>query len=87
MKRLFSKITAVIVAVAVVLSTMGMIDWLSISSEVNVSAAATTITSMECYDNANGPVIKREGVDEASFGFVMPKFNGKTSKEIGRAHV
>ena len=33
MKRLFSKITAVIVAVAVVLSTMGMIDWLSISSE------------------------------------------------------
>lgn len=64
MKRVFSKVTAVIVAIAVVLSTMGTIDWLSINSATNVLAAATTITSMECYNSANGPVIKREGVDE-----------------------
>lgn len=87
MKRVFSKVTAVIVAIAVVLSTMGTIDWLSINSATNVLAAATTITSMECYNSANGPVIKREGVDEASFGFVMPKFNGKTSKELSISDV
>lgn len=87
MKRVFSKVTAVMVAIAVVLSTIGVTDWLPVSSVMNVSAAATTITSMECYDSANGPVIKREGVDEASFGFVMPKFNGKTSKELSIADV
>lgn len=87
MKRVFSKVTAVIVAIAVALSTMGTIDWLSINSATNVFAAATTITSMECYDSANGPVIKREGVGEASFGFVMPKFNGKTSKELSISDV
>lgn len=87
MKRVFSKVTAVMVAIAVVLSTIGVTDWLPVSSVMNVSAAATTITSMECYDSANGPVIKREGVDEASFGFVMPKFNGKTSKELSISDV
>lgn len=87
MKRVFSKVTAVMVAIAVVLSTIGVTDWLPMSSVMNVSAAATTITSMECYDSANGPIIKREGVDEASFGFVMPKFNGKTSKELSISDV
>lgn len=59
MKRLLSKMTAVIVAIAVALSTMGFTGWLSMSSATNVSAASTTITSMECYDSANGPVVKR----------------------------
>ena len=63
MKGLLSKITAVIVAVAVVLSTIGTVSWLSLSDTTDVSAAATVITSMECYDSANGPVVKREGVD------------------------
>lgn len=87
MKGLLSKITAVIVAVAVVLSTIGTVSWLSLSDTTDVSAAATVITSMECYDSANGPVVKREGVDEASFGFVMPKFNGKSSSELSISDV
>lgn len=35
-----------------------------------VKAASTTITSMEYFSPADGPVISRSGVDSASFGFV-----------------
>lgn len=87
MKRLFSKMTAIIVAIAVVLSTLGVTGWMSMGSATDVSAAATTITSMDYFSPNDGPVIKRESVDEASFGFVMPKFNGKTSDELSIADV
>lgn len=79
--------TAIIVAIAVVLSTLGVTGWMSMSSATDVSAAATTITSMDYFSPNDGPVIKRESVDEASFGFVMPKFNGKTSDELSIADV
>lgn len=39
-------------------------------------AAGKTITSMEYFSSADGPVISKSGVGKASFGFVMPKFNG-----------
>lgn len=39
-------------------------------------AAHTTITSMDYYSAADGPVITGSGVDSASYGFVMPIFNG-----------
>lgn len=38
--------------------------------------AATTITSMSYYSAADGPVITKSGVGQASYGFVMPIFNG-----------
>lgn len=82
MKRLLSKITSVILVMAVVLGTMGTDSLLSLNGTKDVMGATTAITSMEYYDSANGPVVKRESVNEASFGFVLPKFNGKTSQEL-----
>lgn len=38
--------------------------------------AAVTITSMTYFSPADGPVISHSGVGEASYGFVMPIFNG-----------
>ncbi|MBD2846361.1 glycoside hydrolase family 16 protein [Paenibacillus sp. IB182496] len=38
--------------------------------------AATTVTSMSYFSAADGPVIAKSGVGEASYGFVMPVFNG-----------
>lgn len=45
----------------------------------NVQAAGTTIQSMSYYSAADGPVITGSGVGEASYGFVMPIFNGGAS--------
>ncbi|QTH40003.1 family 16 glycosylhydrolase [Cohnella sp. LGH] len=41
-----------------------------------VQAAGTTITSMAYFSAADGPVISKSGVGQASYGFVMPIFNG-----------
>ncbi len=41
-----------------------------------VEAAATTVTSMDYFSAADGPIISKSGVGQASYGFVMPKFNG-----------
>ncbi|HHX55993.1 MAG TPA: glycoside hydrolase family 16 protein, partial [Clostridiales bacterium] len=49
---------------------------LSLSSILVAEAAQTTITSMNYYSAADGPVITASGVDSASYGFVMPIFNG-----------
>lgn len=38
--------------------------------------AATAITSMSYFSAADGPVISGSGVGQASYGFVMPIFNG-----------
>ncbi len=39
-------------------------------------AAGTTVTSMAYFSAQDGPVISESGVGQASFGFVMPVFNG-----------
>jgi len=41
-----------------------------------VYAAETGIRTMEYFSTNDGPVLKGSGVDDASYGFVMPKFNG-----------
>jgi beta-glucanase (GH16 family) len=41
-----------------------------------VQAASTTVTSMGYFSAADGPVITKSGVGQASYGFVMPVFNG-----------
>lgn len=42
----------------------------------SVQAAGTVITSMAYFSAADGPVISHSGVGQASYGFVMPVFNG-----------
>ncbi len=44
-----------------------------------VYAAETGIRTMEYFSTNDGPVLKGSGVDDASYGFVMPKFNGGES--------
>lgn len=44
-----------------------------------VQAAESVINSMEYYSASDGPVLKNSGVGKASYGFVMPKFNGGQS--------
>ncbi|THF76876.1 family 16 glycosylhydrolase [Cohnella fermenti] len=39
-------------------------------------AAGTTVTSMAYFSASDGPVISKSGVGQASYGFVMPIFNG-----------
>jgi len=41
-----------------------------------VEAADFTVTSMDYFSAADGPVISKSGVGQASYGFVMPIFNG-----------
>lgn len=40
------------------------------------AAAGDTITSMSYFSAADGPTITKSGVGQASYGFVMPIFNG-----------
>ena len=47
----------------------------------------TVITSLEYYDAANGATYEKSGTTDASFGFVMPKFNGKNSSELALPEV
>lgn len=42
----------------------------------SASAAGSTITSMGYFSANDGPVISKSGVGQASYGFVMPIFNG-----------
>lgn len=68
-KRLMKKVL-VMFLVVVMLASIGI---LPVSK---VQAAGTTVTSMEYFSPADGPVISKSGVGKASYGFVMPKFNG-----------
>lgn len=43
---------------------------------MQVQAADSTITSMAYFSANDGPVISKSGVGNASYGFVMPIFNG-----------
>lgn len=41
-----------------------------------MAASGTTITSMSYYSTNDGPALTGSGVENASYGFVMPVFNG-----------
>ncbi len=68
-KRLTSKVWSLILA-AVMLVGSGL--W----AAPQARAAGTAITSMAYFSAADGPVISKSGVGQASYGFVMPVFNG-----------
>ena len=77
MGRLLTKITAIIVSVALMLGMVQTVGWFAIGDVTDVLAATTAITSMDYYSSKDGPTITKSGVGEVSYGFVMPKFNGK----------
>lgn len=82
MGRLLTKITAIIVSVALMLGMVQTVGWFAIGDVTDVLAATTAITSMDYYSSKDGPTITKSGVGEVSYGFVMPKFNGKGSDEL-----
>lgn len=77
-KKWFGRVISMVLTVALVITTIGVV---SVSNSSKVSAA-TLVTSMEYYDNVNGPTIKKSGTGAVSFGFVLPKFNGKEAKDV-----
>lgn len=67
---------------AILLAAAMAFGSLAMPGEGNVQtvyAAESTIHSMEYYSTNDGPVLKGSGVGEASYGFVMPVFNGGES--------
>lgn len=72
MERYFKqKVWSLILAV-VMIAGIGILP----ASKVQANPAGTTITSMTYYSAGDGPVISQSGVGQASYGFVMPVFNG-----------
>lgn len=53
-----------------------MLSGIGLLPASKVQAAATTVSSMAYFSAADGPVISKSGVGQASYGFVMPIFNG-----------
>ncbi|MEK8217021.1 family 16 glycosylhydrolase [Paenibacillus sp. FSL L8-0463] len=53
-----------------------MLSGIGLLPASRVQAAGSTVTSMAYFSAADGPVISKSGVGQASFGFVMPVFNG-----------
>lgn len=49
---------------------------LPISKAQAIGESDTTISSMTFFSAADGPIISKSGVGQASYGFVMPIFNG-----------
>ena len=84
-KGLWKRTTAVLLA-GILLCGEGGVAGLgkrNMQSLVYAEESSTTvITSLEYYDASNGAVYEKSGVTDASFGFVMPKFNGKDSSEL-----
>jgi beta-glucanase (GH16 family) len=71
-KRFKQKVLSLFLAVAM----MASVGLLPTSTIQRVEAAGTTVTSMAYFSSADGPVISKSGVGQASYGFVMPIFNG-----------
>lgn len=82
-KYQLKKVIAILLIAVIALGSENLYGLFAANVEkVNVQAAETVITSMDYYDSANGQTQSKSGVTDASFGFVMPKFNGKTSQEL-----
>jgi beta-glucanase (GH16 family) len=71
-KRVKQKVLILFLTV-VMMASVGL---LPMSKVRVVEAAGVTVTSMTYFSAADGPVISKSGVGQASYGFVMPIFNG-----------
>lgn len=75
--KILKKVLSVLLAITMVVSVINYTGKRS-----GKTFAGVTITSMSYYDSANGQTQSKNGVDGASFGVVMPLFNGKSSSEV-----
>lgn len=67
--KTFKRVLSVVLAFVLTVSMV-------VGGQTRDAEAATTITSMAYYSSNDGPVITGSGVESASYGFVMPIFNG-----------
>lgn len=74
-RRLMRKVWSLILAAVMIVCT-GLLPTLGVQANGD---GQTTVTSMTYFSEADGPVISKSGVGQASFGFVMPIFNGGTA--------
>ena len=72
--KLWKRGMGILLAAAMVLG--GVATPLAGGHNVLIANAAATINSMDYYSTNDGPVLTGSGVGEASYGFVMPIFNG-----------
>ena len=85
--RIVGRITSILLVVTMLFGSESRWGLLTECNSV-LAAGTTKITSMEYFNNASdGPTQSKSGVTDASFGFVMPKFNGKTSQELALPEV
>ena len=63
-------------ALGIVLLFAMMIELIMPTETIVRAASGVTITSMSYYSSSDGPVLTGSGVENASYGFVMPVFNG-----------
>ncbi|WP_340022908.1 family 16 glycosylhydrolase [Paenibacillus sp. FSL K6-1096] len=65
-----------VLSLLLVLLLLSGIGQLPASGIPKAEAAGVTVSSMAYFSAADGPVISKSGVGQASYGFVMPVFNG-----------
>ena len=70
------KLRNVLSIVLTITLLMGTLTGYSIYNGKVAKAATGAITSMDYYSSSDGPILTNSGVNGASYGFVMPKFNG-----------
>lgn len=75
MKRFRQRVLCLVLA-AVLTVSLGLLPTAKVQADGEATQAGTTITSMTYFSAADGPVISKSGVGQASYGFVMPVFNG-----------
>ncbi len=73
MEKWFKQRVLSLVLVAMMMTTVGLLPTSKVQA---VGEAGITVTSMDYFSGADGPVISKSGVGQASYGFVMPIFNG-----------
>lgn len=72
-KKKLRNVLSIVLAITLIMGTLT--GYLIYNGKV-AKAATGAITSMEYYSASDGPILTNSGVDGASYGFVMPKFNG-----------
>ena len=83
MGKTMKKLISVVMSLALLLTSAGVV----FSGSDVKGAAAEVVSSMDYYSTNDGPTITHSGVGTVSYGFVMPKFNGKASSELSIADV
>ena len=86
-KRLWKQTVAIVLTAAMLFGEGSIWSAAGIGATEVQAQEVTEITSLDYFDSANGATQTKSGVSGVSYGFVMPKFNGKTSQELSLADV